>query len=1091
MVEKKIIIEFGMIEKFLTSLGDEDSYVRAAAAEALGHALAKGGDIGATVLNALVKSLGDGDYDVRAAAAEALGHALEKGQLEILTVAEVKDYYVVLQNERKSQDFLLNNDINPRRALVLKVHSVIEGRIDPDDVKYVGQIADATDARDSLIFVLDTLRGWSVDGSSDAQNFLEARVGQIVSRRPKSGKNVIDITGKDELYIEAMTGSFRQRSLLTILTGRKFPVKIREKVMRALAQSGYIDSGYANVDEKDVQKYLDLVSQVFIEFKLIAPKILIENLLDHETTMEELKAKKPMLESLIFKRDYRVIIKAIAEDDGLLFVYYMFHQSPFQYQGTDPISFERFKTLIHTAVEKLEHENTDIVEQNLVEGYVGAGLDRQRAGEIAQAVLQGRPPLPKDSPYLDKNGDFIPQRVDVLAVLGDSEASKEAQNSFRSSMSGIGALLKINDLLARIPVGIEKRFSAEPVKKEELNRQYNWILHGIRLGVDLTKIFSELLELNDRIFPPQGRKRDINVMIAQVVNTQIRHAPMSQNMLNAKKVVEKVASGEDGRIDLESLDINALVRNSETMVNILKSRQKAGKLTPLERKIIGDQEIKIEHVIKILLEELIQRLNVKDGSPAYAIFQDLEAHSIAAFNNYVSAISRHVDLKQVPQVVYVDFVSKFNLVEFFRFSDGAHCCLASDPKVSSQYGTGIYEQEMPRYMANATSFWWQVTTDSRSGKQVGWYENWFGIESGKVFVGTELTYMSPNHHDRDLQTAILAKVEEILFSTNVTKIAQASWGHHAANSLSSPPGYKDQTISMIKLQSLEDGDAVYEDASVETNTPATKTFKVKVNPGESKLSNSGGHNVTMEFVQPADVTDELVSRLIEIEEAVFPADKQAGREYMEHHLRHPKALIFILKDKNTEEIVGYRHSVPATGALFMPDTPQYRPYKTEDVLYQSDVALLPEYWGKADMGEKFREYFREAKRRGFKYLATHTEKENGVRPGASLSQKYQKLGFEVKWQEPDWGGTGQTYDFLVLDLARIDSAMTDTAPKAVNPGGIDFNLDLLDLEVRGSAGNIAPISGIEDPEHIHIDNGLLPVIINITPIEDWSIMFAA
>ena len=367
--------------------------------------------------------------DVRAAAATALGHALEKGQLGTLSVENIEGYYLLLQEERKSQEILSNNEINSRRALILKVHSVMDGKINPDDVKYVGQIADATEDVYSLAPILDTLRGWSVDGSSDAQNFLEGRVSQIVARRPASGKNVIDITDKDELYIEATIGSFRQRSLLPMLTGRKFPLATRAKVMRSLAKSGYIDSGYAEVKEEDVQRHLDLIAQVFIEFKLIAPKILIENLIDHETTMEELRAKKPMLESLIAKRDYKALIRALAKDDGLLFVYYMLHQSPFQYQGTNPISFERFKKLVHDAVDKLDRENVDVVRIKLAEGFVKAGLDRQRAGEIADAVLQGRPPLPKDSPYLDKNGDFIPQQVDVLATLGESGASERPRRA--------------------------------------------------------------------------------------------------------------------------------------------------------------------------------------------------------------------------------------------------------------------------------------------------------------------------------------------------------------------------------------------------------------------------------------------------------------------------------------------------------------------------------------------------------------------------------------------------------------------------------------------------------------------------------------
>ena len=497
-------------------------------------------------------------------------------------------------------------------------------------------------------------------------------------------------------------------------------------------------------------------------------------------------------------------------------------------------------------------------------------------------------------------------------------------------------------------------------------------------------------------------------------------------------------------------------------------------------------------MIRIFLAELAQKLNVNKASSLGEILQDLEAHAIVGFNNYVQVISQHVDIRQVPQVVYVDFVSKFNLVEFFRFSDGAHCCLASDPNVSSQYGTGIYEKQMPRYMANATSFWWQITTDARTGKQIGWYENWFGLENGKVFVGTELNYMSPSHRDKDLQTAITATVEEILFSTHVTKIAQAYFGHHAANALSPPSGYKSQDMTVTKLQSLKDGEPIYEDAPLATNMEVAKNvetkngkqvgFFVKSNPGPRVLKAKvpGQYNVSLHFVRPQDVTEELVDQLVNIEEQVFPQDKQAGRTYMQHHLTHPQALIFILKDDDTGKIVGYRHSVPATDAWLMPDTPRYLPYKTREVLYQSDIALLPKYWGKANMGDKFREYMKEAKRRGFKYLATHTEHENGIRPGATLSQKYQNLGFEEKWQEPNWGGGTQSYDFLVLDL---DKAMFNTHV-ARNPGGINFNPGLLNLETHGQTADFNLTAGANNMESIHIDNGLLPVVKEVIPIMD-------
>ena len=58
-----------------------------------------------------------------------------------------------------------------------------------------------------------------------------------------------------------------------------------------------------------------------------------------------------------------------------------------------------------------------------------------------------------------------------------------------------------------------------------------------------------------------------------------------------------------------------------------------------------------------------------------------------------------------------------------------------------------------------------------------------------------------------------------------------------------------------------------------------------------------------------------------------------------------------------------------------------------------------------------------------------------------------------------------------------------------NPGGIDLNLDLLKLEVQGQADNFNLTGNEKGFEYVHIDNGLFPVIINITPIENLSAVF--
>ncbi len=138
---------------------------------------------------------------------------------------------------------------------------------------------------------------------------------------------------------------------------------------------------------------------------------------------------------------------------------------------------------------------------------------------------------------------------------------------------------------------------------------------------------------------------------------------------------------------------------------------------------------------------------------------------------------------------------------------------------------------MPRYFANATTFVWQVTTEARGGKQIGWYENWLGLETGaSVFVGTELLYLAPKEHNEGLQKVVLEKVEEVLFSTGITRVAQSAWGHQPANAMPPHSSYTSEKIKGIKLQSLEDGSAVYEDSPLESNVETEKSYFVKNRP---------------------------------------------------------------------------------------------------------------------------------------------------------------------------------------------------------------------------------------------------------------------
>jgi hypothetical protein len=68
-----------------------------------------------------------------------------------------------------------------------------------------------------------------------------------------------------------------------------------------------------------------------------------------------------------------------------------------------------------------------------------------------------------------------------------------------------------------------------------------------------------------------------------------------------------------------------------------------------------------------------------------------------------------------------------------------------------------------------------------------------------------------------------------------------------------------------------------------------------------------------------------------------------------------------------------------------------------------------------------------------------------------------------------------------LDAGKSSSPV-NRQTQASNPGGIDFNLDLLELEIQGQGGDFNLPNPNQNFDHIQIDDGLLPVIINITPV---------
>ncbi len=79
----------------------------------------------------------------------------------------------------------------------------------------------------------------------------------------------------------------------------------------------------------------------------------------------------------------------------------------------------------------------------------------------------------------------------------------------------------------------------------------------------------------------------------------------------------------------------------------------------------------------------------------------------------------------------------------------------------------------------------------------------------------------------------------------------------------------------------------------------------------------------------------------------------------------------------------------------------------------------------------------------------------------------------------------------MINYLQTDRAMLSKEENTANPpGGIDFNLDLLNLEIQGRGNDFnIPVKNLNF-QQIHID-GLMPVIINITPITNLPLILGA
>jgi ribosomal protein S18 acetylase RimI-like enzyme len=172
-------------------------------------------------------------------------------------------------------------------------------------------------------------------------------------------------------------------------------------------------------------------------------------------------------------------------------------------------------------------------------------------------------------------------------------------------------------------------------------------------------------------------------------------------------------------------------------------------------------------------------------------------------------------------------------------------------------------------------------------------------------------------------------------------------------------------------------------------------------------------------MQKSDVIDDLIDKLISVEENTFPPDKRCDREYMEHNLKHPKGINIIAKNERGE-IIGYITSLPIKDSTLVPDRGYEKDKRNSKILYVSDIAILPEYQDSRAFLKIFLKFKSALRNAGFEKITCHTETEGGVRnygeDKRNLSKSLQVLGFKIIKQEPHWCGGDECYDYLMFDI---------------------------------------------------------------------------
>jgi len=751
----------------------------------------------------------------------------ENGEIQICGAAAIKalsEAGLFVDRENVDIDQLRANIDSPRltnadRLRILQAVSRGDGPADKKEVESLKRLIEsAPDGDPALKGFLSLMSSFSLRESTEAQDYLESKIKKILQKEAPAG-GLVPLSAREKAHVDALWQSFRPTALIDFVFRRDFDPSLRAEILRGLAAAKVVDAGYADVKDADAKETLDAISQFHAEFGIIPPKNMVRPFVTGQATFEDIRENKDAIRRLKERGDYRELIRALVKDEKLMVAYYCLEQSPFFYPGTTTISFDMFRGILQEAAGALEKEDELGVTLAMQGAFFKAGLSERDAQEMAERLFRGGPPLPNGDQHL-KRGRFAPVEIDLFDVSDRSISGYgQIQQEFIVSRANIVLCLKYAHLVAGLRKDIPKVESEK--KRKQMYRRFLRAEERLRTGkITIRDAVKALVSLNNIVYERQTTK--IGTILNNAVDRAVTRA-MAQNPVYIDLLARSTESFYAGTATVEFDDLT-LAELARGMDRGVQSIERLKKLPDSQHRKGSPAVIESpEEALQLFFLDLANKGKIPGGGALDAIFRKQVNGYLDSVKRYCAAVRKPSSGVAAP-VLYLDYVDKNNLFEALRFADGAHTCNTS--------GHDTYLGEASRWLTDATTFFFQITTEPRGGKQIGWLKCWLGVDDdGYPFIGANYLFLNPQYADEKVRDAVCKKVEEIFFKHRVSMVAQTKRSLRDANAMPPPDWYSLAEMRIVRLQSLIDGKGpIKADVKIEGNKPVMVRMHVSPNP---------------------------------------------------------------------------------------------------------------------------------------------------------------------------------------------------------------------------------------------------------------------